>query len=185
MSCIDLLNGLDPTCEALTKVGGVNKRVWIGQKSALTSFTTNGTTFYVETFTFSVGNGFKKFIGKRDKHFGNVELVDGENVNTFNHIVNLVLYHLTPADKIAIEGLCNAEDLFVLLENNAGQIEVFGIDLGLNATAGTGGTGTLLNDSTAFTVTLSGENLKMPRVFKNTGTSTLADNITYLDGLVA
>jgi hypothetical protein len=93
----------------------------------------------------------------------------------------LVLYHYTPADREAIENLVNADDLFALFETEAGQIELFGITQGLNASAGTGATGVLLQDNTAFSLTLSGEQLSMPKLFLNGGT--LADSITYLDGI--
>jgi len=60
---------------------------------------------------------------------------------------------------------------------------VFGIDLGLNASALSGGTGTLLNDKTSTTLTLSGEQTSMPKLFLNGGT--LAASITYLDNISA
>jgi hypothetical protein len=181
-TCIDLTAGLDPSCAALNKVGGVNKRVWIGQLSQLSSYATdvNG---YVSGITLATYETLFKFIGKRDKNSGMFEGTIGENVNTFNQSVTLELYHSTPADRAAIESLYNADDVFAFVETNAGQIEVFGIDLGLNASALSGGTGTLLNDKTSTTLTLSGEQTSMPKLFLNGGT--LAASITYLDNISA
>lgn len=181
-SCIDLTAGLDPSCAALNKVGGVNKRVWIGQLSQLNSYATdiNG---YVSGITLATYETLFKFIGKTYKNSGAYEGTIGENVNTFNQSVTLELYHSTPADREAIESLYNADDVFVFVETNAGQIELFGIEQGLNASALSGGTGTALQDKTSTTLTLSGEQTSMPKIFLNGGT--LAASISYLNGISA
>lgn len=183
--CIDLLEGLDASCNALNKIGGVKKRVWVGQLSQLAAVPyTTDSDGYVDTIAFATASptyGLHKFVGKKSKHNGTYELTAGDNVNTFNTSAILVLYHYTPDDRSAIENLINADDLFCLFETEAGQIELFGITQGLNASAGTGATGVALQDSTAFTLTLSGEQLSMPKLFLNGGT--LADSITYLDGI--
>lgn len=183
--CVDLLEGLEASCNALNKVGGVKKRVWVGQLSQLDTVPyTTDVDGYIDTIDFALASpayGLHKFSGKKTKNNGTYELTAGENVNTFNTSAILVLYHYTPADREAIENLVGADDLFVLFETEAGQIEVFGITQGLNASAGTGATGVGLQDDTAFTLTLSGEQLALPKLFLNGGT--LADSITYLDGI--
>lgn len=196
MACNNLTLGLDPSCDALKKLGGLAKRVWVGQLSQLDSFTVNENTLDIETlimaFNGSVRFGLKKFVGKKLKHNVTTPVEVGENINVFNQTVALVLYHFTSLEKSAIEGLVNGEDLFVLVETFAGQIEVYGIDTtgsessedpigGLNASAGEGGTGTALNDPTAYTVTLSGQHRVMSRIFNISSTATLAQNIAYLD----
>jgi hypothetical protein len=184
-SCVDLIQGLNPSCEALNKAGGVNKRVWIGQLSQLTPATpytddVDGYITALSLITTSPVQKLHKFIGKTYKNNGSYELQVGENVNTFNHSATLLLYHFTPEDRKAIEQLANADDLFVIFETEAGQVEVFGIEKGLNASAGSGGTGTNLNDTTAYTITVSGQQLNMPKLMKVTD---LAGTITYLDGI--
>ena len=185
--CVTLLDSLDPTCSALKKLGGVNKRVYIGQLSQLSSYSQDPTTKDITTITMgacgSTAYMLKKFVGKKFKHNGTYEVVVGENVNTVNQSAILVLYHFTSRDKEKIEQLINAEDLFLIMENNAGQVEVWGIELGLNTSAGSGGTGALLNDPTAFTITLSGEQSTLSRIFNVGPTSTLAQNLAYLDAI--
>lgn len=185
--CVQLLDSLDPSCLALKKVGGLNKRVWAGQLSQLTSYSQDSTTKDITSLTMgacaSIAYLLKKFVGKKYKHNGTYELVAGENVNTITQSIILVLYHFTSRDKEKIEQLINAEDLFFAIENNAGQIEFWGIEHGLNASAGSGGTGTLLNDPTAFTITLSGEQSGLSRIFNVGPTATLAQNIAYLDSI--
>ena len=185
MACIDLLNGINASCDALNKVGGVNKRVWIGQLSQITGYTLDGDG-YVETITMDAdasNNDYtlKKFTGKKNKNSGTYELTAGENVNTFNTSFNLEVFHFTPDDRENLEALINADDVFVIAQTDAGQIEVFGIEQGLNASAGSGGTGVSLQDKTSFTLTLSGEQMNLPKLFLNGGS--LATSITYLDGI--
>jgi hypothetical protein len=186
-TCIELIRGVDPSCAALNKVGGIDKRVWIGQLSMLdedAKYTTdvNG---YVDSLNLtavaSIPYTLKKFIGKKSKHSTTNEVVPGENVNTVNQSTILALYYSTPTEREAIESLINADDVFVAVQGQYGGIEVYGLDFGLNCSAGTGGLGALLNDNTAFVVTLSGEQLGLPKQMLVNGT--LANTITYLNGI--
>jgi len=184
--CNDLISGLNPACAALNKVGGVDKRVWIGSKNNI--LTSTNSAGYVNSITManvgSIPSKLYKFIGKRDKNNGTFAMTAGENVNTFNHTVALALYYSNPTQLEAIQQLCNADDLVVFVQENSDAIRVFGLDKGMSATAGEGGTGTLLNDSTAYTVTLSGEQRVMPQYFSVNGEiATLASNIAYLDAI--
>lgn len=185
-TCNDLIAGLNPGCEALNKVGGVNKRVWVGLKANITTTTDNAG--YVNSVSManvgSLPSYLYKFIGKRDKNSATWALTSGENVNTFNHTAMMELFYSSPTELLSIQKLCNADDLVVFMQMNDGKIIVLGLEIGLNASAGEGGTGTVLNDSTAYKVTLSGEQTIMPQYFSINGTvATLAQNIAYLDTL--
>lgn len=196
MACNNLTLGIDPSCLALKKLGGVAKRVWIGQLGWLDGYTVNENTLDIETLDMALNGStnfkLKKFIGKKLKHSANSPVEVGENVNVFNQTVLLVLYHFTSLEKSAIEQLVNVEDAFVIIETFAGQIEVYGIDTqgtedsedplgGLNTSAGEGGTGIALNDPTSYTVTLSGQHRIISRIFNISTSATLAQNIAYLD----
>lgn len=183
-NCNDLLAGLMNGCDAINKVGGVNKRVWIGKKdNILPSYDTAG---YVNSIAMStvgsIPSKLYKFIGKRDKNSATWPMTAGDNVNTFNHTAILELFYSTPTEMLSIENLCNSDDLVVFMQGNDDKIIVLGLKDGINASAGEGGTGLLLNDSTAYKVTLSGEQTVMPKYFSVNGTiATIAQNIAYLD----
>jgi hypothetical protein len=188
IACKDLVKGINPDCDALNKVGGVDKRVWIGQLAQREGYATNQTTKDIEGITMLTNSPpytLHKFIGKRFKNSGEFPLEEGENVNTFNHTAILQIFYSTSVELEALEELANADDLFVIMQGNDGKILCFGMDLGLNATAGEGGTGVELQDSTAYTMTISGQEMKAPRYFNVTPGASLADNITYLDGISA
>lgn len=196
-SCQNLTAGLDPSCAALKKLAGVTKRFWAGQLSQLDGYTVNADTLDIESISLcstSPATTLKKFIGRKLKNSKTHELQPGENINVWLQSFIAVLYHNTSLENKAIEDLSNAEDVFLFYETNAGQIEVIGIDTqgsassdspigGLNASAGTGGTGILLNDSTATTLTLSDQHRIIARVFNIDEDATLAENIAYLDAI--
>lgn len=173
-------------CDGLESVGGVKKTVYIGQLSQLATvpYTTDADG-YVDTIAFLTASpqyGLHKFSGKKGKNNGTWEITPGDNVNTFNTSANLVLYPFTPEQVTACDALAKADDLFVIMPNEAGtKIWVYGITQGLNASAGSGGTGTGLQDDTSYKITLSGEQLSSPMQFLAGGT--IADSITYLDGI--
>ena len=181
--CSTLLTSLDPCCEAKKKKGGVKKKVWIGFFDVMTF--TEDVDGYVDAVTLtsaSPANVLYTFEGKKLKNNGTFEGQVGENTNTINQNLNLVLFYFTPDERGAINDLFTAEDVVVFVETEGGQIEIWGYDTALNASALTGGTGAALNDSTAITVTLSGQQDGLPKVLK-TG-ATLADDIAYLNALV-
>jgi hypothetical protein len=185
--CDELEAGLDPSCLALNKVGGIKPRVWAAQLKNIAGYTVNSTTKAIETVTMKQIPGTSpaefypllQFTGKKDKHLFGVTGVPGENVNTFNHSAALGLFAYSQLESDAVEALFNADDVVVFAQTNADQIKAYGIELGLNGTGFEAPEGAILNDVTMITVTLEGEQIKGARVFQN-GTN-LADSITYLD----
>jgi hypothetical protein len=187
-NCLGLLSGINPDCAALNKVGGVDKRVWFVEKKYLS--VTYDNLGYMNSLALSnIGSipaKLYKFTTKRDKNVANWPMTIGENVNTWNHGITLPLYLSTPAQVLAAENLANADDVVCFYEENAGSIRVLGIGKGLNGSAGEGGSGTLLNDPTGYSLTLSGEEMQMPKYFSiNGATASTAQNIAYLDALSA
>jgi len=188
--CSFLTMGLDPTCEALKKIGGVNKRVYIGQISDIDTITF-GNDGEITVLTLNTGASLKPFVGKKEKHQGTYELTAGETINLFNQSVILGLYFESDVERAAINELVNVEDMFAFVETNSGVIETYGIsnstilgydNFGLKATAGTGnGTGVLLNDDTIYRVTLSGNVPNLPMLFQPA--QTLANALANLDSI--
>lgn len=184
MGCSTLAKGVQADCAAIKKIGGVDKRVWIGALDDLTAIAF-GTDNIISSFTFASGKGFVHVSGKKDKNNGAYEVTRGENVTTVNQTVNLSVYWSTAAQLAALNNLVQAEQLFVVLETNAGMLEVYGVSAGASfdnfglAPGGTGGTGTVMQDSTAFTFTLTGEQLNLPLLYAP-GVA-LATNIAALD----
>lgn len=180
---------MGPNCDATDKVGGVNKTVYAGQKDNFTiNYDSDG---YVNSISpkliGSIPAKLYKFTGKRDKNNWTSPMVPGENVNTFNHTALLQLYYSTPTELDTIKKLANADDVFIVMQGNDGKFVVLGAENGLNGSAGEGGSGTLLNDSTAYSLTLSGEQMSMPAYFRtgSNPSNDLATNLAALDAIAS
>lgn len=186
-SCNDLLQGHNPNCEALNKVGGLNKRIWLTQLSQVTAFSEDTVTKDINGISMAsisaVTQTLKKFTGKKFKNNASFPLSAGLNVNTFNHTVAFMFLYSTSAELEVLEQLANADDVVAIVEGNDGKIMVYGAELGLNASAGEGGSGTLLNDETGYLITLTGEQMNTPRYFNVSTGATLSQNIAYLDNI--
>jgi len=158
--------GLDASCEALDKIGGVNKTIYFGNLDELT-FTTN-VAGYIDSvvLTASPQAFLYKFIGKTKKHNSTFELQVGENTNTWKQAVLAKLYFYFPAERAAIEALTTADDLVAFVQTESGLFEVYGWSKGIRAEAATGANGILIQDDTSLLVTISGEEVSLPKVLQ-------------------
>ena len=184
MECANDLINLDPTCNALKKKGGLKKKVWVvPHDETVRTYTVDGDG-YIDTVTLATTSPATKlnyFVGRKLKHNGGLTGEVGENANTIKQDLNLVLHFYSPEEREAIENLFRSEEVDVFVQTEGGQVELWGYDTGLTASALTGGTGTALNDSTAVTITLSGSQDDLPKACKFG--ATVADDVTYLDAL--
>lgn len=167
-------------CDALRRVGGVNKRFWVFNTSD-TTFTTDGSGYLNSIAFASVYGGLYEFEGKKKSHSGGWTLVKQSGGNTFfQHDVIAKLISTTPADDEIIEELTVA-DVGVILETNNNEFIVYGKDNGLEMTAGSQNSGQESASDITDTLTFTGEERYKPKRFLVTDyTTTLA----YLDANV-
>ncbi len=179
-----LLVGVQASCNAIKKVGGLDKRIYVASVDDLSAVTI-GTGNEVTAFTFKTDKGFVKYVGKREKNSAGSDIEVGENVNLRNQTVSMAVYYETKEDLAALDTLIDTERVFVVVETNPGSLEVFGINkvnfgaYGLKVSANPGTSGLVLNDSTAFVPVLSGGFTNLQLLY-NPGTA-LATNIAALD----
>jgi len=187
--CANTLTASAPSCAALKMKGGFDKEFYVGNIADLSSVT-YGTNQEVTAIAFGSG-GLKKVSGKRLKHGAGTTLEPGDNVNMRVQNFNAVLYAKTAEERLPIEQLADAEDIFIIAESNAGVMEVFGINkgdnsqydnYGLTASAGEWKNGVLLNDDTSVSMTFSGQFDNGPLVFVEA--SDIPTNRATLDALV-
>jgi hypothetical protein len=162
MACVNsLLLGVQADCNAIKKVGGLAKRIYIGAVADLASVTF-GTGNIITAITFTATKGLVEFSGRIDKNSAGSDIEVGENVNVRNQLVNMDVYYSTGLHLQTIDQLIDMDQVFAIVETRAGGLEVFGINIinysafGLKVTANPGTSGILLNDSTAFKMVLSG-----------------------------
>ena len=182
LDCVDILRSITKSCG--DNVGGVNKRVWITQLQQIERYTFDSLG-YVNSITTkeigatNYGYELKKVISKKGSHSGNVEAIENVNVDVFKHTAILKAYATTPEQRDSLVSLYGASKVVVFFETDNGEIEIYGLENGLYATALTGNTGEQMQDDTAFTFTLSGLQTSLPKYFLYGGS--LATSIAYLD----
>ncbi len=183
--CIDTLRSIGATCASVNQVGGVNKRLWITQLGQIASYTYDADG-YVNTISMGTDNSSDSYklitvTGKKFTHNGTLEGVVGNNVNLIKHNAIVKIYTDTPAQRDAVTALFKGQELVEFFENENGKIEIYGLDKGLEASALAGGTGVALQDDNGITLTLSGEQTKLPEFFLVGGA--LATSVAYLDNI--
>lgn len=171
---------ISANCDALRRVGGVNKRFWVFNTSD-TTFTADGSGYLNSIAFASVYGGLYEFEGKKKSHSGGWALVKQSGGNTFfQHDVIAKLISTTPADDEIIEELTVA-DVGIILETNNNEFIVYGKDNGLEMTAGSQNSGQESASDITDTLTFTGEERYKPKRFLVTDyTTTLA----YLDARV-
>jgi hypothetical protein len=192
-SCLSLTN-LAASCDAVKKVGGVNARFWIGQKPDISALTF-GANGEVTAMSLTSGKKLGKYEGIQYKNTAGFEAIPNETRNTFNQSFTGILFYKTQAELEAIENLLVSNRLFAIIETEAGQLKVYGIDKnpfnaadlgpnrGLNLSASSASDGTVLADTTGVTITLVGEMYNPTKLYKPA--SALATVIAELDALSA
>jgi len=184
VDCVDILRSITKSCG--DNVGGVNKRVWITQLQQIESYTYDSLGYVnsittKEVGTTNYGYELKKVISKKGSHSGNVEAIENVNVDVFKHTAILKAYATTPEQRDSLVSLYGASKVVVFFETDNGEIEIYGLENGLYATALTGNTGEQMQDDTAFTFTLSGLQTSLPKYFLYGGS--LHTSIAYLDNI--
>lgn len=184
-------HGVNTNCDGLNKIGGINRRIFIGQLSQIDSNTlTFGSNGEVTAFALNAGETLKLFVSETFKQAGRNEMTKGDNgVVAWNHYVDLVHYWFSQRDVKSIENLNKARRLFAILEQNNGQFVVYGLgnttagydSFGLSGETNTGTTGVLLTDDNTDKTTLSGMVLNKPMLYKPTQDA--ATNKTELEGM--
>lgn len=185
-SCVSsLLKGVQSSCNATKKVGGLDRRIYLGgiDDLATVTFLNNG----IATMTFKPGKGLVKYIGRTERNSAGSDVEPGDNVNIRRQSVNMAVYYETAEDLENIDSLIDQERVFGIVETVPGSLEVFGINksnfsaFGLRVSANPGSSGIVLNDSTAFAMVLSGGFTNLQLLYKPA--VALATNIAELDSM--
>src|SRR5690349_10476203 len=115
LSTID--KGVQASCLAIKKPGGLDKRIYLGAIGDLASVTI-GTGNAITALTFADDKGFVKMVGRKEKNSAGSDIEAGENFTLRNQNVNLAVYYETAADLQAIDNIIDNEALFAIVETN-------------------------------------------------------------------
>jgi hypothetical protein len=163
-----ITGGVEATCEDLRKVGGVNKKIWLGNLSDFANpshiLSSDG---YINYFAFNTYGGLYAFAGKKLSNSAGVEFVNGEGANLFNHTITLKVFTETPEAYGRLEDLSGGE-VVAIVEDNSNNFKVYGLKNGLEMTGLTQNSGTEFTADTSFNITLSGAETELPKFFFRT-----------------
>lgn len=189
MSCSKLAAALPVTCAALERVGGIKKKVWIGNLADISSYTIASNV--VSAITMSGSTLFYAWVGDKDKHSTSCELQVGETVNSWKQMVNLKIFTSTSAEDAIVESLVEARDLVVIVETNDQQFEIYGLDVvagsagspegGLRCESATKSSGATVNERQPYDIVLSGNMQNVERKFFDTDYATTLAAVVALE----
>jgi hypothetical protein len=222
-SCHELSN-LDASCNAIQKVGGVASFVYFGSKKdwrdrfiaserptiRYGSFDDVNFGWLIDVYeSETLGNELAKFEGVEYKNSAGFEALPAENVNLFNHNLNMILYWKTQAQLELLQSLLISEDTFAIVCTNSGDIKILGIErgkdysvlgtetftdkMGLKSASASGGDIVELQGETGVSVVMQAVNLLNPPYFlvairdneSVTDYSTYSEMVAQLDLLCA
>lgn len=178
---------LDPSCDAKFKKAGLNARMYIGSLGDKPAFVKNAVG-EITSISLPTGKYLRRVIGRKLQNSAATSLQRSEGGVSFQPQVNFQAFFNTQKEKNTIQGLAKMEDLYIIVEQNDGMFDVYGLvseggaSDGLEMTALDHNTGTAIGDKTSATLTFSGTNDIMS-VFTKLGVDNAAE-AAYLDALV-
>jgi len=178
--CSTLTRNVVENCAAQSQFGGAKQRIWILEDVQNLSVTYGSSDFLINTITTGSGVTWKYLEGELNFNSGMTEAVAADGVATVhNHkvIFQVKLGKTENTDAAKLVLAQQYEDLskisqfryaVVVIETSNGDFIMYGKDRGLKVTASTGGTGTQLVDSTAYSLTFEGQQLNYPAIVNRT-----------------
>jgi hypothetical protein len=165
--------------------GGIKTRAWIGQVDDRTGAITKKSNGAISSFVLANGAMFITAKGRAKKGSGASSLTKSEEGGLSNEqTVVLEVAYGTQHEADALIELLRAENKFVLLETNAGQIRGYFWEYGDVSAAGTA----LTDANGVLKITLKGAETDLPIFFEainsDATVSQLQASINYLDDLV-
>lgn len=184
MANCKVVSGINNVCGDLLQASGVDKDFYVGYVSDLSTEFSLLQTAAIASMTFKAYTGLVKFEGQKFSHQFGYELVKGAGGSiSYKHTGTVKLMNLSTADDVELQRLTQAQDMFAIIRDNNDNFFIYAPSKGFTAVAGPiRTTGLASGEDTTSSVTFEGNEKVIPLRF-TTG-STVAANITYLDGLI-
>lgn len=157
--------GIGIDCSNLRRAGGLNKRLWLGNNSDL-RVPISATANVITTLEFLTYASLYKFEGAKYAHSAQWTLQKNTDsgVAQFLHSVTMRIYNTSYQDDQILQDLAVAE-VFAVVQTNNNEFLIYGGPNGLSASEGTGPTGKVAGDDTSTTITLTGNEISLPKRF--------------------
>lgn len=177
-------NPITNVCGDLLQASGVDKDFWVGYVSDLSVRFPLTMLAPISSIQFIPYNGLKKFEGQKYAHkfdkAGNV--APGGNIS-LSHKGMIKLKALSTQDDLSLLQLMQAQDMFVIIQDNNESLFIYAPSKGFSYVAGDiGTTGQAAGEDTADTLNFIG-NEKVPPLRFTLG-GTIDADLAYLNSLI-
>ena len=184
MANCKVVTGINNVCGDLLQASGVDKDFWVGYVSDLSVRFSTTQTGAISSIQFVPYNGLIKFQGQKFAHKFDAELAvtPGGSIS-YTHKGMVKLMSLSTADDVEIQRLTQAQDMFIIVQDNNDAFFIYAPTKGFQAVAGpVKTTGEKAGEDVSSTVSFIGGEKVLPLRFTLGGT--VAADVTYLDGLI-
>lgn len=151
-----ITSGIGINCDALKRVGGLNKRVWLGNIASLATPIVGLTDGFVTNIPLTTYNTLYSFQGPKFAHAFELNEQRGDEGNVqWEHKLMLKLQNTSPTDDAVLEDLTVSE-VFAIVQTNNLEFLILGAQNGLTATESKLKSGQKSGDTSSSEITLSG-----------------------------
>jgi hypothetical protein len=178
------VNGINNVCGDLMQASGVDKDFWVGYISDLSVKFATTLLAPISSIQFYPYNGLVKFSGRKYAHKFDTEgaVAAGGSISVL-HKAMVQLMNLSTQDDMEILRLMQAQDMFIVEQDNNEAFKIFAPTKGFSYVAGPIQTTGQADGESVLSVLNFISSEKVPPLRFTLGTTTQA-NIDYLDSLV-
>lgn len=179
-----VVNGVNNVCGDLMQASGVDKDFWVGYISDLSVKFATTLTAPISNIQFYPYYGLVKFSGRKYSHkFDSEGAVAAGGSISVVHKAMVQLMNLSTQDDLEILRLMQAQDMFIIEQDNNEAFKIFAPSKGFSYVAGPIQTTGQADGESVLSVLNFISSEKVPPLRFTLGTTTQA-NIDYLDSLV-
>lgn len=176
--------GIYNVCGDLLQASGVDKDFWAGYISDLSVKFPLTQTAAISNIQFVPYNGLVKFEGQKFAHKGTYDLAKGAGGTiSYTHKFTAKMMNLSTQDDVELQRLTQAQDMFIICQDNNESFFIYAPSKGFTADAGQiRTTGENAGEDVLSAVSFSSAEKVLPLRF-SLGTTTQA-TIDYLNSLI-
>lgn len=167
--------------------GGTEDKAWIINKADIDTVTYNTNNMIVEDITLKVGKTAFTIAGRNNSIMPSTALIKNTYTDVFDHIVNMVLFDISPAQKENLQGMISGKYVIVTENKFRGAtgnsaFEIYGLDTGLELTVLTKDPNNA-DTQGAFSGTFATNKNKEPKMPRSVFITSYASTLAMLEGL--
>lgn len=184
MANCKVVTGINNVCGDLLQASGVDKDFWVGYVSDLSVRFSLSQTAPISSIQFIPYNGLIKFEGQKFAHKFDHEVTIGAGGGiSYTHKGMVKLMALSTQDDVEIQRLTQAQDMFMVIQDNNESLFIYAPSKGFQAVSGPiKTTGEKAGEDVISTISFIGNEKVLPLRFTTGGT--IAQDIAFLNSLV-